>query len=196
MSKASIVSKVFILFSSLVLSSFAQSNACGTGMFDDTVWFLDVTPKTSLVESEEGDFGENWYGADAGKFYFVFGMNKNGIIMPNMLKAAFDYGSGSETPVYVGKENKFKTRFSATKWVDYNGSYFGGCDTNMSIQGVNADGVEWAVYGVGLSVLTGTTKESADMIHFDSARISYGGVTEDAIMTMSKMRYKQAGGTP
>ena len=30
-------------------------------------------------------------------------MNKNGIIMPNMLKAAFDYGSGSETPVYGGK---------------------------------------------------------------------------------------------
>ena len=196
MSKPSLVSKAFILISSLVLSSFAQSSACGTGMFDDTVWFLDVTPRTAMVESEEGDFGEDPNTLYSGKFYFVFGLNKNGIIMPNMLKAAFDYGSSEETAVYVGKENKFKTRFGASKWVTYEDSYFGGCDTNMSMEGVNADGVEWSLYGAGLSVLTGTTKESADMIHFDTATVTYGGVTEEAIMTMSKMRYKAAGGTP
>ena len=72
MSKASIVSKVFILFSSLVLSSFAQLECVWVqGMFDDTVWFLDVTPKTSLVSRvKKVILAKIGMGADAGKFYF------------------------------------------------------------------------------------------------------------------------------
>jgi hypothetical protein len=158
-------------------------------MFDDSVWFLDVMPRTALVEGEEGDIGVDPT-SQTGKMYFVFGMNQNGIIKPNMLKAAYDYGSSAETSVYVGRENKDKTRFSARKWTSDGGGYFGGCDTSIYMSGVTIDGIEWSINGAGLSVLTGTTKESADMIHFDSAQITYGGATEEAIMTMSKMRYK------